>query len=82
MTALFEYVTALLEYFDLLLSNIGQVKFSHDPLTNSYSLGVPLRFHRLYKNAYLIVGVTSFLHKKMMKSCLGDFKEIFQGINQ
>jgi len=30
MAALFEYVTALLEYFDLLLSIIGQVKFSHE----------------------------------------------------
>ena len=44
MTALFEYVTALLEYFDLVLSNIGQVKFSHGPLTNGYSLGVPYAF--------------------------------------
>ena len=34
MTALFEYVTALLEYFDLMLKKISQVKFSHDPLTN------------------------------------------------
>ena len=73
MTALFEYVTALLEYFDLLLSNIGQVKFSHDPLTNSYSLGVPLRFHRLYKNAYLIVGMTSFLHEKNDEKLPGGF---------
>ena len=72
MTALFEYVTALLEYFDLLLSNIGQVKFSHDPLTNGYSLGVPLGFLRFHRNVYLIVGVTSFLRKKMMKSCLGN----------
>jgi len=66
-------MTALLEYFDLLLSNIDQVKFSHDPLTNGYSLGAPLGFHRLHRNVYLIVGVTSFLHKKIMKSCLGDF---------
>jgi len=36
MIALFEYVTALLEYFDLVLSNI-----SHEPLTNEYSLGAP-----------------------------------------
>jgi len=78
MTALFEYMTALLEYFDLLLSNIGQVKFSHDPLTNGYSLGVPLGFHRLHRNVYLIVSVTSFLFEKMTKSCLGDFKENFQ----
>jgi len=76
MTALFEYVTALLEYFDL--SNIGQVKFSHDPLTNGYSLSVPLGFHRLHRNAYLIVGVNSFLLEKMTKSCLGDFKVSFQ----
>jgi len=34
MTALFEYMIALLEYFDLLFSNIGQVKFSHGPLTD------------------------------------------------
>ena len=34
----------------------GQVKFSHDPLTNGYSLGAPLGFHRLHRNAYLIVG--------------------------
>jgi len=80
MTALFGYVTALLEYFDLVLSNICQVKFSHDPLTNGYSLGAPLGFHRLHRNMYLIVGVTLFLHEKMMKSCLGDFKENFQGI--
>jgi len=71
MTALFEYMTALLEYFDLVLSNIGQVKFIHDPITNGYSLGALLGFHRLHKNAYLIVGMTSFLRKKM--SCLGDF---------
>jgi len=64
MAALFEYVTALLEYFNLVLSNIGQVKFSHDPLTNGYFLGAPLGFHSLHRNAYLIVGVTSFLHKK------------------
>ena len=64
MTALFEYMTALLEYFDLLLSNIGQVKFSHDPLTNRYSLG------------------PCFFAKKMTKSCLGGFKENFQGINR
>jgi len=57
MTALFEYVTALLEYFDL-LSNIGQVKFSYDSLTNGYSLGAPLGFHRLHRNVYLIVGMT------------------------
>jgi len=70
MTALFEYVTTLLEYFDLVLSKIGQVKFIHDPLTNGYSLGVPLGFHRLNRNAYLIVDVISFLCKKMMKGCL------------
>jgi len=51
MTALLKYVTALLEYFDLLLSNIGQVKFSHDPLTNGHFLGAPLGFHRLHRNA-------------------------------
>ena len=34
MTTLLEYVTALLEYFDLVLSNIGQVKFNHDPHKN------------------------------------------------
>jgi len=45
MTALLEYVTALLEYFDLLLSNIGQV---NDPLTNGHSLGEPLGFHRFH----------------------------------
>ena len=54
MTALFDYVTTLLEYFDLLLSNNCQVKFSHDPLTNGYSLGVPLSFHRLHRNAHLM----------------------------
>jgi len=73
MTALFEYVTALLKYFNLLLLNIGQVRFSHDPLTNGYSLGAPLGFHRLHRNAYLIVGVTTFLHKKIMKSCPWGF---------
>jgi len=73
MTALFEYMTALLEYFDLVLSNIAQLKFSHDPLTNGYYLGAPLGFHRLYRNVYLIEGVTLFLREKMMKSCLGDF---------
>ena len=78
MTALFEYVTALLEYFDLVLSNIAQLKFSHDPLTNGYYLGVILGFHRLHRNVYLIVGVTLFLHEKMMKSCMGDFKRIFK----
>jgi len=78
MTALFEYVTALLEYFDLVLSNIGQVKFSHDPLTNGYSLGMSLGFHRLHRNADLIVGMTSFLREKMMKSCMGIFKRIFK----
>jgi len=46
-------MTALFEYFDLALLNIGQVKFSHDPLTNGYSLGAPLCFHRLHRNAYL-----------------------------
>ena len=66
-------MTALLDYFDLVLSNIGQVIFSHDPLTNGCSLGVPLGFHRLHRNAYLIVGMTSFLREKMMKSCLGEF---------
>ena len=44
-------MTALLEYFDLVLSNIGQVKFSHDPLTNGYSLGASLGFNKLHKNA-------------------------------
>ena len=44
MTVLFEYVTALLEYFDLVLLNIGQVKFSHNLLANGYSLGAPLGF--------------------------------------
>ena len=44
MTALIEYVTALLQYFDLVLSSIGHVKFSHDPPTNGYSLGAPLGF--------------------------------------
>jgi len=73
MTALFEYVTALLEYFYLVLSNIGQFKFNHDPLTNEYSLGAPLGFHRLHSNAYLLVNVTLFLCEKMMKICLGDF---------
>ena len=57
-------MTALLEYFDLVLSNIGQVKFSHDPLTNGYSLGAPLSLHRLHRNTYLIVGVTLFLREK------------------
>ena len=75
-------MTALLEYFDLVLSNISKVKFSYDPLTNGYSLGVLLGFHRLHRNVYLIVGVTSFLCKKMMKGCLGDFKENFQGIKR
>ena len=70
-------MTALLEYFDLVLSNIGQV---NDPLTNGYSLGAAPGFHRLHRNAYLIVGMTSFLREKMMQSCLGDFKENFQGI--
>ena len=64
MSALFEYMTALLEYFNLALSNIGQVKFSHDPLTNRYSLGTLLGFHRFHRNAYLIVGVTLFLREK------------------
>jgi len=73
MTALFEYMTALLEYFNLLLSNIGQVKFSYDPLTNGHSRGALLGFHRLHRNAYLIMSVTSFLCEKMMKSCLEDF---------
>jgi len=77
MTALFEHVTALLEYFDLVFSNIGQVKFSHDPLTNGYSLGVPLSFHRLHRNVYLIVGVTSFLREKNDEKLPGDFKENF-----
>ena len=63
MPALLEYVTALLEYFDL-LSNIGQVTFSHDPLTNGHSQGEPLGFHRFHRNAYLIVGVALFLHEK------------------
>jgi len=70
-------VTALLEYFDLVLSNIGQVKFSHDPITKGYSLGVPLSFHGLHKNAYLIVGVIPFLHEKMIKSCQGGFLREF-----
>jgi len=70
---LFKYVTALLEYFDLVLSNNCQVKFSHDPLTNGHSLGVPLSFHRLHRNVHLIVGVTHFFAKKMIKNCLGDF---------
>ena len=63
MTVLFEYMTALLKYFDLVLStNFGQVKFSHD---NGYSLGVHLGFHRLNRNVYLIVGVTLLLCKKL-----------------
>jgi len=78
MTALSKYMTALLEYFNLLLSNIGQVEFSQDPLTNGYSLGAALGFHRLHRNMYLIVGVTSFLREKMMKRCMGDFKKIFK----
>ena len=41
MTALFEYVTALLEYFDLVLSNIAQLKFSLDLLTNGYAPRLP-----------------------------------------
>jgi len=57
-------MTALLEYFNLVLSNIGQVQFSHDPLTNGYSLGAPLGSHRLHRNVYLIVGMTSFLSQK------------------
>ena len=72
MTAPFENMTALL---DLVLSNIGQV---NDPLTNGYSLGVPLGFHRLHRNAYQLVGMTLFLCQKMMKSCPGDFKRIFK----
>jgi len=75
MTALFEYMTALLEYFDLVLSNISRVKFSHDPLTNGYCLGASLGFHRLHRNAYLIVGVTSFLHGK---AAWGILKRIFK----
>jgi len=66
MTALFKYMTTLLEYFDLLLSNIGQVKFSHDPLTKGYSLGV-----------YLIVGMTSFLHEKNDEMLPGGFLREF-----
>ena len=41
-------MTALLKYFDLVLPNIGQVKFRHDPLTNGYSLGVPLGFTEMH----------------------------------
>jgi len=61
MTALFEYMTALLEYFNFVLSNIGQVKFSHDPLTEWVLSRCAPRLHR---NVYLIVGVTSFLREK------------------
>ena len=75
MTALFECVIALLEYFNLVLSKIGQVKFSHDPLTNGYSLGAPLGFHRLQRNAYLIVGVTSFLCEND-ESCLRGLNKV------
>ena len=57
MTALFEYMTALLEYFDLLLSNIGQV--SHDPLTNGYSLGSTSIMHQ---SAGTLVGISSLQH--------------------
>jgi len=79
MTALFDYVTALLEYFDFLLSKIGQVKFSHDPFTNGYSLGVPLGFHRLHRNAYVyvIVGMTSFIREKNDEKLPGGFLREF-----
>ena len=43
---------------------LSGVKFSHDPLTYGYSLGAPLGFHRLHRNAYVIVGVTSFFFAK------------------
>jgi len=55
VTVLLEYVTALLEYFDLWLPNIGQANFSHDPLTKrvfqtlGYFLGTPLSFHRFQR---------------------------------
>jgi len=48
-------MTALLQYFDLWLPNIGQVNFSHDPLTKrvfqtlGYFLGMPLSFHRFQR---------------------------------
>jgi len=50
-----EYVTALLEYFDLWLPNIGQKNFSYDPLTKRVLqtlrcfLGTPLSFHRFQR---------------------------------
>jgi len=77
VTALFEYMTArLLEYFDFVLSSIGQVKFSHDPLTDGYSLGAPLGFHRIHRNACLLVGITSFLCEKLPREIFKRNKAI------
>jgi len=61
---------------DFVLSNIGQV-FSHDPLTNGYSLGVPLGFHRLHSNAYQLVGMTLFLCQKNDEKLPGGFLREF-----
>jgi len=63
-------MTALLKYFDLVLSNIGQVKFSHD---NGYSLGVPLGLHRLHRNVYLILGMTLLLREKNYEKLPEEF---------
>jgi len=63
MIALFGYVTALLKYFDLVLSNIGQLM--------NHSLGAPLGFYKLHRNAYVIVGVTSFLRENDEKLPVG-----------
>jgi len=52
---LLEYVTALLEYFNHWLPNIGQINFSYDPLTKrvlqtlGYFLGTPLSLHRFQR---------------------------------
>jgi len=73
MTALFEYMTALLEYFNLLLSTLAKSSLAMTHLPNGYSLGVPLGYHRLHRNVYLIVGMTSFNDEKLPGGFLREF---------
>jgi len=85
VTVLLEYMTALLEYFDLWFSNIGQINFSYEPITKrvlqtlGYFLGTPLSFHRFQRKCETEVGMTPFVY---MKSCLEDSWENFPRIKR